>query len=863
MNADGTGLTRLTNHPAWDDYPAWSPDGTKIVFVSTRVSDNFDIYVMNADSTGLTKLTNHSGYEFNPAWSPDGTRIAFTSVQLGNFEIYVMNTDGTGQTNLTNSPHHEDSPVWSPDGTRIAFFGGRDGGADIYVMNADGTGVTRLTNNLAYYFEPAWSPDGTQIAFASDRDGNREIYVMNADGSGITRLTNHTAVDYQPDWQPLPANYPPVANAGPDRTVEAESRCTATVTLDGSGSTDPDAASGDYIKQYTWTRPFGPIIGTNPVIATAGWPLGEHTITLTVEDSHGATGVDSMVLTVAPPPSFTEVCNGQDDDCDRAIDESPESLTQPLTLSCYDGPAGTQGVGVCSAGTRTCTSGTFSACVGEVTPATEVCNGVDDNCDGHIDEGIADIVTGTDTGECQPQIKRCQGGSIVEVQAAIGPTAEVCDGVDNNCDGTVDDGIADVVTGTDTGECQPKIEGCRGGSIVVVQSRINPATETCDGRDNDCDGTADDGIADIVSGTAEGECRPEIQQCVGGVFSIVQTGIGPTSEVCDGLDNDCNEAADDNAGDAPTWYADDDDDGYGSALAAQACTAPAGYVENNTDCNDGSGAVYPGAAEICNAVDDDCDGQVDEGNACGLEVGPITAPLDPRQVNTVVSASAPFSDPDPAATPSYTAVWTWGDGTTSSGTIGAGVVNGSHTYTAPGVYTVTVAVKEMNGDGDTGQATFEFVVIYDPNGGFVTGGGWIHSPAGAYTLDDSLTGKASFGFVSKYQKGATVPTGQTQFQFHVAAFDFRSTSYQWLVVAGPKAQYKGSGTINDQGDYGFLLTANDGQVTGGGSVDRFRIKIWNKQTLAVIYDNQLGAVDDGAATDAIEGGSIVVHATKK
>ena len=151
------------------------------------------------------------------------------------------------------------------------------------------------------------------------------------------------------------------------------------------------------------------------------------------------------------------------------------------------------------------------------------------------------------------------------------------------------------------------------------------------------------------------------------------------------------------------------------------------------------------------------------------------------------------------------------------------------------------------------------IVFYDPSGGFVTGGGWINSPAGAHTLNPALTGKATFGFVSKYQKGATVPSGNTEFQFNVANFNFKSTSYDWLVIAGARAQYKGSGKVNGLGDYGFILTATDGQISGGGGVDKFRIKIWDKMTGTVVYDNQLGAGDDADPTTALGGGSIVIH----
>src|SRR5918995_6503215 len=97
----------------------------------------------------------------------------------------------------------------------------------------------------------------------------------------------------------------------------------------------------------------------------------------------------------------------------------------------------------------------------------------------------------------------------------------------------------------------------------------------------------------------------------------------------------------------------------------------------------------------------------------------------------------------------------------------------------------------------SGTCTFQFVVVFNPSAGFVTGGGWIQSPPGAYTEDPTLTGKATFGFVSKYKKGATVPDGTTEFEFNAGNLYFQSSSYQWLVVAGgTKAQFKGSGTIN-------------------------------------------------------------------
>ncbi len=238
-------------------------------------------------------------------------------------------------------------------------------------------------------------------------------------------------------------------------------------------------------------------------------------------------------------------------------------------------------------------------------------------------------------------------------------------------------------------------------------------------------------------------------------------------------------------------------------------------------------------------------------------VGEINASLDPFEVGAVFSGSADFTDPGVFDT--HTATWNWGDGTSSAGVVneqsGSGSVTGSHAYATAGVYTVTLTVTDK--DGGSGNSEFSYAVIYDPGSGFVTGGGWIDSPAGAYVADPGLTGKANFGFVSKYKKGASVPTGQTEFNYRVADFNFHSTSYEWLVVAGSKAKYKGFGTVNGEGEYRFMLSAIDGKDVG--DTDRFWMKIWDKGTGAVVYDNHSGAADDADADQEIGGGNIVVH----
>lgn len=229
----------------------------------------------------------------------------------------------------------------------------------------------------------------------------------------------------------------------------------------------------------------------------------------------------------------------------------------------------------------------------------------------------------------------------------------------------------------------------------------------------------------------------------------------------------------------------------------------------------------------------------------------VSTSVDPNPVGTSIPVAVAFIDEN-----LVDSQIDWGDGTTSAGTLGEGTVTGEHTYTAPGVYSINVKIVDAC-DAEA-SALYQYVVIYDPYGGFVTGGGWFNSPAGAYAYNAQATGKASFGFVAKYQKGSSVPMGNTDFQFHAADLRFRSTSYSWLVVAGYKAMYKGAGELNGSSGYGFLISAVDGAKTSTTSSDKFRIKIWDAAG-SVVYDNQLGAGDDAEATTTLSGGSIVIH----
>ncbi|MGH2538376.1 MAG: TolB family protein [Candidatus Promineifilaceae bacterium] len=242
MNADGTGVLNLTNHPAADGMPAWSPDGRKIAFASDR-SGNEEIYVMDADGSNVTRLTYDAAHDEWPAWSPDGEQITFVrSIPDLNAndlvgELLTMKADGSDVTSTSDHTSVKSQPAWSPDGRILAFSDGilyllqPDGSTgrvepgfdpswspdgrwlayqcghqricvrDIY--GTDWSGI-RMGNSQDSSPSPDWSPDGRYLVFVSDRDErySDEIYVMTIDGSSTFRLTFDDASASDPDWWP-------------------------------------------------------------------------------------------------------------------------------------------------------------------------------------------------------------------------------------------------------------------------------------------------------------------------------------------------------------------------------------------------------------------------------------------------------------------------------------------------------------------------------------------------------------------------------------------------------------------------------------------------------------------------------------
>lgn len=192
----------LTQHPAEDRNPAWSPDGGRISFESRR-DGNWEIYILELHTSEVTRLTHNLAFDGAPAWSPDGTRIAFESYRDGNWEIYALTLDSGQLARLTHDPSGDYSPAWSPDGGQIAFTSWRDGNKEIYIMDADGSNQRNLTNAPADDEYPTWSPDGQKVAFVSSRDDcATEIYVTEADGENQRRLTYDDVNDWAPAWSP-------------------------------------------------------------------------------------------------------------------------------------------------------------------------------------------------------------------------------------------------------------------------------------------------------------------------------------------------------------------------------------------------------------------------------------------------------------------------------------------------------------------------------------------------------------------------------------------------------------------------------------------------------------------------------------
>lgn len=332
---------------------------------------------------------------------------------------------------------------------------------------------------------------------------------------------------------------------------------------------------------------------------------------------------------VLPVP---ETCNNLDDDCNGAIDNG-------VTRSCYTGPAGTNGVGACHNGTETCVAGNWGArCNGQVVPTAETCNGINDDCDGQTDEGLGSRTCGV--GACQRTALNCLNGQPVTCRPG-NPSAETCDGIDNDCNDRVDDvaGLGDACSSGGLGACNvagTKVCNTTTHQLVCNAVQGTPTAEVCDGIDNDCDNSTDEGLGSTTCG--DGACRVTVQNCLSGRAQTCTPGVAGT-ETCANMraDNDCDGTVDNNI-----------------ARLNEACSAGQG------SCQASGTKVCQGSSLVCNAVagtagtetcanmgvDNDCDGTVDNniagfGDACnnGLQGTCLTSGTKICQNNNLVCSA--------------------------------------------------------------------------------------------------------------------------------------------------------------------------------------------------------------------------------
>ena len=208
VDADWRNAVQLTDTESAESHPVWSPDGDRLAYLVESGRD-LHLFTMRGDGSERRRVTDLSVVDAQVSWSPDGTQLAFASTASGNAEIYVVKAAGGEAANLTNSESAETSPNWSPDGNTIVYDSNRYEPAQIWSMNSDGTDAYNVTNAFGFSGRGRWSPDGNKIVFESEREWQRELYLMNADGSEQVRLTRDPQV-FNEGWdaQWIPATSP-------------------------------------------------------------------------------------------------------------------------------------------------------------------------------------------------------------------------------------------------------------------------------------------------------------------------------------------------------------------------------------------------------------------------------------------------------------------------------------------------------------------------------------------------------------------------------------------------------------------------------------------------------------------------------
>lgn len=649
---------------------------------------------------------------------------------------------------------------------------------------------------------------------------------------GLNDMKGETSVNLLLSKSPFPdepANAAPLADAGSDVITQCQGPLTA-VQLDGTASSDPD---GDLLT-FTWSLPANSaatLDDSSRPATTGSFPLGITVVVLTVTDPSGASSTDEVSVTVT--------------------DTTPP-VVQLLGSTLQLVPCGT--------------------------PYIEMGAVANDQCDGDLTSSIIVDASAVDTSvsgfyEVTYNVTDLSGNAASQVSRAVQvsscnqPPSIEGGGPDGALSATVnEDGLLTQTLATDA-DGDPLtvtvVSGPTHGSALFSGAVIAYAPEVNFNGIDVIAFTVSDGKGGEASGsltiTVLPVNDPPIAACHGAdaiagpdcTASVTLDGSASSDPDGDSLTFVWTGPFGNASGPSPTVILSAGthtihltvDDGHGATSVATTTVNVDDQLAPDLD-------LHSPASGLVAAVDSPILFQASIAEACELDLSSLSWRFQ-------VFGHEPIVDPIPAESVHY-------DEENS-----LFVVSEFVAFSEAGIYSVALTAADAAGNSSS-QTTISvdeeqfpaFVVIYDPDGGFVTGGGWINSPPEAYRPDPALTGKATFGFNSKYKKGANVPTGQTEFQFKVANLNFHSESYEWMVVAGAKAQYKGEGTINGGGAYKFMLTAIDGQAAGGGGVDKFRMRIWDKINGGLVYDNQLNAPDDADPTTQIQGGSIVIHKNK-
>ena len=326
-------------------------------------------------------------------------------------------------------------------------------------------------------------------------------------------------------------------------------------------------------------------MGDVPAMNTNGLCSGN------VQVCTGAGGYQDSPSNYAPE---TETCDGEDDDCDGTVDNGLDAIPSSNTN------------GLCSGNVQVCNGAAgYQDSPSNYTPEAETCDGEDDDCDGTVDNGMDAIPSMNTNGLCSGNVQVCTGaGGYQESPSNYTPETETCDGEDDDCDGFVDNGMGDVPAMNTNGLCSGNVQVCTGaGGYQDSPSNYAPETETCDGEDDDCDGTVDNGLDAIPSSNTNGLCSGNVQVCTGaGGYQDSPSNYTPETETCDGEDEDCDGTVDNDV--APSTEA--------CTLSGGCAGTVTSTCQGGTMVPDGDCALSEAITDDCNGVDDDCDSATDE-----------------------------------------------------------------------------------------------------------------------------------------------------------------------------------------------------------------------------------------------------------